>query len=1124
MKNFPQKTINILVGITCILLLLLPNSDVQAQESIVPVTVVITWVHQIHCDEGWGEDCPNDFYAAANIAGLGWQKSDIEWDSSDYAPVWTFSRQVDMTKGTIISIDIKLLDYDEWSDDDDIDISSGDNDDRTLNLQYDLITHDWWGDVPTNQRYSEGSGNDSASITFEIDPLSDGDFDDDGIPDSIERFGILDGNGNLHTNMAALGADPCRKNIAVEVDYMAGAADGHDHMPDPQAIAEVVAAFDNAPIPVAQNCPYAGFPTRQSGIGLIVDINNAVPEQPSLQMGPEGLDWDVFFAIQASNFDNERRPYFHYNLWAHNLDPNFDAGGIARSTTYSSKSFIVSLGSWHTDCVNAGQNGFLDSQLAGDDVLNGTTILDGPNRTCDSTALGDDTQGKSVGTGPLINQRGTVREQSADFMHELGHTLGLEHGGGDPINCKPNYLSVMNYDISYTGILDPTQPANVDTNNDGVPDHPFRLDYSRSALWNLHEDRLFEANGIQDGTDWTLWSLNGQELWIAPGNRPIDWNQNGIIDNTIISQDLNFRPDINGSQGCSNQSPNQTLEGFNDWEHIKFRAAMSPFVGYAPPYVGPELGYETVLHIYEQTYEAINTTDLAITKSAVPSFILNNYAGTTPVTAVAGTQMDYVITITNNGPNATQKAQVIDTLPTGVKYIGADVSCVEAPIGTLTCDPGLIAGYESRDLHITVLIDADLVYRAGGPTTITNNATIKNVAGLDLNETNNSASVDVQVVAAADLSITKSASPDPVAAGNVLQYTVTVKNNGPSVAEVVNVVDILPQGVSLVSNSSESNCVLSDVTLTCGMGGLAVGATVATVIGVHVNADLVYKAGGPTTITNQVSVTGAADTVDPDMSNNTASVDTRVIAVADLEINSFTAIDPPAEALIGENIKLTVREVIVNHGPSGPMNAELINDVTATDGGTGKPNNPTLQAMALDVNEQREIFDTYTIKCIAPGQQTFTLATKIQPLNSEDTDPDQSNNVKSIRLDVECVVPVAIDIKPKMINLKSNRIIPVVVLTTQAGEFGLPLSFDASSIDPLSVRFGPHNVVWFEIGGAKVIHGPGHRTGVGMMLQFSVRDSKLVAGSTEACVKGTWIGANSKIYKFFGCDEVVIKD
>ena len=34
------------------------------------------------------------------------------------------------------------------------------------------------------------------------------------------------------------------------------------------------------------------------------------------------------------------------------------------------------------------------------------------------------------------------------FMHELGHNLALRHGGPDGFNCKPNYLSVMNYSMT----------------------------------------------------------------------------------------------------------------------------------------------------------------------------------------------------------------------------------------------------------------------------------------------------------------------------------------------------------------------------------------------------------------------------------------------------------------------------------------------------------------------------------------------------------------------------------------------------------------------------------------------------------------------------------------------------
>ena len=39
-------------------------------------------------------------------------------------------------------------------------------------------------------------------------------------------------------------------------------------------------------------------------------------------------------------------------------------------------------------------------------------------------------------------------------MHELGHTLGLGHGGNAVPNCKPNYLSLMNYVFQLGGLID----------------------------------------------------------------------------------------------------------------------------------------------------------------------------------------------------------------------------------------------------------------------------------------------------------------------------------------------------------------------------------------------------------------------------------------------------------------------------------------------------------------------------------------------------------------------------------------------------------------------------------------------------------------------------------------------
>ena len=57
-------------------------------------------------------------------------------------------------------------------------------------------------------------------------------------------------------------------------------------------------------------------------------------------------------------------------------------------------------------------------------------------------------------------------------MHELGHTLGLRHGGGQNRNRKPNYISLMNYRYSFTL---------QESGGDGY------LDYSPADSWRVKE-------------------------------------------------------------------------------------------------------------------------------------------------------------------------------------------------------------------------------------------------------------------------------------------------------------------------------------------------------------------------------------------------------------------------------------------------------------------------------------------------------------------------------------------------------------------------------------------------------------------------------------------------------------
>jgi len=72
----------------------------------------------------------------------------------------------------------------------------------------------------------------------------------------------------------------------------------------------------------------------------------------------------------------------------------------------------------------------------------------------------------------------------------------------------------------------------------------------------------------------------------------------------------------------------------------------------------------------------------------------------------------------------------------------------------------------------------------------------------------------------ADVAITKTDSPDPVVAGEMLYYAISVVNNGPAAATNVQVIDVLPAGVTYQTSTGGYCTQGPPGTLTCNLGDM----------------------------------------------------------------------------------------------------------------------------------------------------------------------------------------------------------------------------------------------------------------------------------------------------------------
>lgn len=299
--------------------------------------------------------------------------------------------------------------------------------------------------------------------------------------------------------------------------------------------------------------------------------------------------------------------------------------------------------------------------------------------------------------------------------------------------------------------------------------------------------------------------------------------------------------------------------------------------------------------------DVIRQAVLQITKSDTPDPVL------------VGQALNYQIVVTNTGASTATNVEIRDTLPAGLTF-----TSVNATSGTPTHAAGLI----SLDLA-TLAVGGSVTINVG--TTVQSNfagSTVANTASAEADEAAQvTAQADTAVNPQLDLQITKADSADPISAGSQLTYTLSVRNDGPSAATNVEVVDTLPADVTFVSaNSTIVGATVTPPTapsrdVTIGLGNMASGATGTITIIVTVNQTAAASLSNSAIIRSTESLAG----FDTNTANNTDTETTATQRVIDLAV---TKVD---SATVGNPIRpggtVTYTITATNNGPT---NATLV--------------------------------------------------------------------------------------------------------------------------------------------------------------------------------------------------------